>query len=88
MKLLLGTIAACALIALPAMAGLPDGAGQLTVPSAQNSGVGIPGLPGTESGPAIRPHGAFAKGNQNDLALREQDSAGIVGEPDSESGLQ
>lgn len=53
MRRSLGTLTVCALMALPAIAKLPDGAGQVTVPSAQNSGVGIPGLPGTESGPAI-----------------------------------
>jgi hypothetical protein len=60
------------------------GAGQVTVPSGQNSGAGIPGKPGNKSGPTAN-HSTATTGvgaNSNDQrneGVREQDSAKIPG---------
>ena len=58
------------------------------MPSAQNSGAGIPGLPGDKDGPAQLPPartGATASQAAADAAVREQDAAKIPGLPGSES---
>jgi hypothetical protein len=88
MRMVLGALAACVVIALPALAQSPNGAGQTSVPSAQNSGAGIPGQPGNKSGPAARPSGDLAaQGTENNnAAIREQDAAGIPGKPGGKSG--
>ena len=80
---------ACAAVvtaALPAWAqsANPGSAPQITVPSAQNSGAGIPGKPGTESGRA--PNSAGTGSNATNDAVREQDAAKIPGLPGSKSG--
>jgi opacity protein-like surface antigen len=58
---------------------------QITVPSAQNSGAGIAGYPGTKSGPVVR-SGLAGGTKQYDLAVVEQDPANIRGLPGSKSG--
>ena len=91
------TAAALALVAIasPAMSqtGAPAGAGQVTVPSAQNSGAGIPGQPGNKNGPAARPPsatsgaGATSSPSESDNeAARAQDAAKIPGQPGNKSG--
>ena len=64
---------------------VPGGTGQVTVPSAQNSGAGIPGQPGNKSGPAAKSSSATT-GSGNNEGVREQDSAKIPGLPGSKSG--
>ena len=87
MRMLLGALATSVVIALPALAQSPNGAGQLSVPSAQNSGAGVPGQPGNKSGPAARSSGEVgAQSNDNNAPARQQDSAGIPGKPGSKSG--
>jgi hypothetical protein len=88
------TAAAVALVAIasPAMSqtGTPAGAGQATVPSAQNSGAGIPGQPGNETAPAVRPpsttSGANSSWSSDNEAGREDDSAKNPALPGTESG--
>jgi hypothetical protein len=50
---------AFAIVTLPASAQTtaPPAGGQVTAPSGQNSGAGIPGKPGSKSGPAVKPSG-------------------------------
>ena len=85
------TAAAVALVAIasPAMSQTDAPAGARQVPSAQNSGAGIPGQPGNKNGPAARPpsatSGAGATTSDNPAA-REQDSAKIPGQPGNKSG--
>ena len=60
---LLHTAAVLALIASPALA-------QNTVnPQTQNSGAGVPGLAGSKSGPATRPHGRQQERASSDGAV-------------------
>jgi hypothetical protein len=68
-----------------AQSTVPGGSGQVTVPSGQNSGVGIPGQPGNKSGPAAKSSSATT-GSGNNEGVREQDSAKIPGLPGSKSG--
>ena len=82
MRMLLGALATSVVMALPALAQSPNTTGQTSVPSAQNSGAGIPGQPGSKSGPAARPQGT----DNGNTAVRQQDSAGIPGKPGSKSG--
>jgi hypothetical protein len=87
MRMLLGALATCAAIASPVLAQSQNGTGQTSVPSAQNSGAGIPGQPGNKSGPAARPSGDMAEqGIGNNATVREQDAAKIPGKPGSKSG--
>lgn len=82
---------ALATMASPAISqtSAPSGAGQVTVPSGQNSGAGIPGHPGNKSGPPARSSapttgaGATSPDNQ---AVRQQDAGKIPGQPGSKSG--
>ena len=69
--------------ALPVLAKTPN----LPVPSAQNSGAGIPGYAGDESGPTDFPAtvGSAARHGVNAL-VRLQDSAKIPGLAGTESG--
>jgi hypothetical protein len=77
---LLHTAAVLALIASPALA-------QNTVnPQTQNSGAGVPGLAGSKSGPATRPHDQTAGSDQTNQATRLHDPSGIQGRPGSKSG--
>jgi hypothetical protein len=78
---------ALTITAVPAMAR--TNASRVSIPSAQNSGTGIDGLPGDEDGPAVlpgispRPSVALRPFS---LAVREQDAADIRGLPGAESG--
>lgn len=90
-RFLVGAIA-FALSMLPAAAqNSPGQAGQVTVPSGQNSGAGIPGLPGSKSGPAVKSPSdttgsAANPGERSNEAVRQQDPAKIPGQPGSKSG--
>jgi Cu/Ag efflux protein CusF len=53
-----------------------------TPPSAQNSGAGIAGKPGSKSGPVAKP-GTIGQGNPT---VQQQDSAKIPGLPGNKSG--
>jgi hypothetical protein len=69
----------------------PSGTGQVTTPSGQNSGAGIPGKPGGKSGPPVRPPSATtgagaSSGEQHNDAVRQQDSSKIPGQPGNKSG--
>ena len=59
----------------------------ISVPSAQNSGAGIPGYRGDESGPTVRQGtvGSTA-GIHVNMLIRLQDPAKIAGLPGTESG--
>jgi len=85
-KIVSATMFALTIAALPALAR--TNSLNITDPSAQNSGAGIPGLPGTEDGPAVQPAtvGASAATSQEDLTVREQDAVSIPGLPGSEDG--
>ena len=64
------------------------GEGQVTVPSGQNSGAGIPGKPGSKSGPAAKssPETTGSDMNDQNRAVRQQDSSKIPGQPGNKSG--
>jgi hypothetical protein len=69
-----------------AQGAAPGGTGQTTVPNAQNSGAGLPGQAGVESGPTP-PTGTTGLGQgRHNEEIREQDSAKIPGLPGSKSG--
>ncbi len=75
----LGTVIAVALLTLPASAQVQSQqGGKITVPSAQNSGVGIQGERGSKAGPAPQ--------KPETSGVREQDSAKIPGKPGGKSG--
>ena len=59
-----------------------------TAPSAQNSGAGIPGMPGNKSGPAVKPGtvGSNSTLNQENPTVRQQDPSNIKGLPGNKSG--
>ena len=85
---------ALAAIVSPALSqtGGSSGAGQVTVPSGQNSGAGIPGQPGDKNGPPAQTPsattGAAAGSSQtpSNEGVREQDPAKIPGQPGNKSG--
>jgi len=89
LKLLMGAIA-LAIVTLPAAAQTtaPSGGGQVNAPSGQNSGAGIPGKPGSKSGPAVKPSGETTGSDMSDhnRAVRQQDSSKIPGQPGNKSG--
>jgi hypothetical protein len=89
LRLLMGAIA-LAIVTLPASAQTTDrpGDGQVTVPSGQNSGTGIPGQPGSKSGPAAKssPETTGSDMNDHNRAVRQQDSSKIPGQPGNKSG--
>jgi hypothetical protein len=78
--------------ALPAAAQTPapNAPAQVTTPSGQNSGAGIPGQPGNKSGPAVKPPsgttGATMGSSDRQDPTRLQDPAKIPGATGSESG--
>jgi hypothetical protein len=88
LRLLMGAIA-LAIVTLSASAQTTDrpGGGQVTVPSGQNSGTGIPGQPGSKSGPAAKssPETTGSDMDHN-RAVRQQDSSKIPGQPGNKSG--
>ena len=87
---LLTLATALAVVTLPASAQTtaPSGGGQTTMPSGQNSGPGIPGKPGSKSGPAVKPSGETTGSDMSDhnRAVRQQDSSKIPGQPGNKSG--
>jgi hypothetical protein len=89
LRLLTGVIA-LAIVTLPASAQTtaPPGGGQVTVPSGQNSGAGIPGKPGSKSGPAAKSSSETTGSDMSDhnRAVRQQDSSKIPGQPGNKSG--
>jgi hypothetical protein len=90
LRLLIGATA-LAIVMLPASAQTtaPSGGGQVTAPSGgQNSGAGIPGKPGSKSGPAVKPSGETTGSDMSDhnRAVRQQDSSKIPGQPGNKSG--
>src|ERR1700751_894923 len=61
----------------------------ISIPSAQNSGAGIPSLPGDEDGAAVQPGLAVGFGAArppHNSSVRERDAANIPGLPGTESG--
>ena len=89
MKLMLGAIAvamAVSAVTASAQSDKPN----VTVPSAQNSGAGIPGDPGNKNGPAVQP-GTVGSNSRTtvdgtDSTVKDQDSANIKGLPGGKSG--
>jgi hypothetical protein len=59
---------------------------QTNLPSAQNSGAGVPGQAGNKNGPAAGPRGQIAGSDQTNQTTRLQDSSGIPGKPGGKSG--
>jgi hypothetical protein len=89
LRLLTGAIA-LAIVALPASAqttGRPESA-QVTAPSGQNSGAGIPGKPASKSGPAVKSSSETTGSDMSDhnRAVRQQDSSKIPGQPGNKNG--
>jgi hypothetical protein len=87
MKIASAVLVAVAITALPAAARTTSEA-NIPIPSAQNSGAGILGLPGTEDGSAVRPGttGFGPTTNQHGVFIREQDAANVPGLPGTEDG--
>ena len=88
LRLLTGAIA-LAIVTLPASAqNTAPGGGQVTVPSGQNSGAGIPGKPGSKSGPAAKSSSETTGSDMSEQnrAVRQQDSSKIPGQPGNKSG--
>jgi hypothetical protein len=86
MKMILSAaVLALATSALPAL--VLARTSNISVPSAQNSGAGIPGDRGDESGPTVR-QGTVgsAAGRHINVLIRLQDPAKIAGLPGTESG--
>lgn len=86
-KMMSAIMFALTMTALPVMArtSIHD----VSIPSAQNSGAGIPGLPGDEDGAAVQPEstlGSSAAMRPRNASVREQDAANIPGLPGTESG--
>jgi hypothetical protein len=81
---------ALAIVTLPASAQTTarPGGGDVTVPSGQNSGAGIPGHPGSKSGPAAKSQSETTGTDmdQHNRTIREQDSSKIPGQPGNKSG--
>ena len=73
-----------AIIATPAVAQ-NTGTAPNSSPSAQSSGVGITGRPGSESGPAVTTQGRTATGQTNPTT-QLQDPSKIAGKPGGKSG--
>jgi hypothetical protein len=89
LRVLMGTaVFAMLTLAASAQNTAPQGGGQVTVPSGQNSGAGIPGKPGNKSGPAVKPSGETTGSDMSDhnRAVRQQDSSKIPGQPGNKSG--
>jgi hypothetical protein len=60
---------------------------QSVAPSTQNSGAGVPGQPGNQSGPAKSGDTTGAAGSSGQSSTtRQQDSSGIQGMPGNKSG--
>jgi hypothetical protein len=67
---------------LPALAQAPStgGEGQPPAPTAPNSGAGIPGQPGNQSGPAAKPTGSAESAPSDQQNARNQDASNIPGQ--------
>jgi hypothetical protein len=76
-----------AMTALPVSAQTQNqgGSAPVTTPSAQNSGTGISGQSGTQSGPSPSSPGSAAADEDSRFA-QQQDSAKIPGKPGGKSG--
>lgn len=79
-------------LSVPATAQVRSPAdGKITIPSAQNSGAGIPGQPGNKSGPAPKASetsGTRVPSNPDETVspTQEGDSAKIPGKPGGKAG--
>jgi len=78
----------CALVLSGVTASAQSNNPPATAPSGQNSGAGIPGQPGSKSGPAAQKGtvGSTATTKQGNTTTQEQDSAHIKGLPGNKSG--
>src|SRR5262245_33580673 len=89
LRLLTGAMS-LAIVTLPALAQTtaPPVGSQVTLPSRQNSGAGIPGKPGSKSGPAAKSPSETTGSDMSDQnrAVRQQDSSKIPGQPGNKSG--
>jgi hypothetical protein len=80
-----------AALAMPALAqsSAANPPAQTIAPSTQNSGAGVPGQSGNQSGPAARSGtdttGTTSNSGQNSTT-RQQDSSGVQGMPGNKSG--
>jgi len=86
MSKIIGTILLALAMAGPALARTSNA--NIMIPSAGNSGAGIPGLAGTEDGCAVQPGtvGSAAAAGQYNLSVREQDDANLPALPGTEAG--
>ena len=80
----LAIVAVFAVISTPALAQ-NTGTAPNSSPSAQGSGVGIAGQPGSESGPSVDAQGHTVTGRSNPTT-QQQDTSKIAGKPGSKSG--
>ena len=88
LRLLMGATA-LAIVTLPASAQTtsPPAGGQVTAPTGQNSRAGIPGKPGSKSGPAAKSSSPETAGSDDhNRAVRQQDSSKVPGQPGNKSG--
>ncbi|WP_407176897.1 hypothetical protein [Bradyrhizobium sp. STM 3562] len=85
-KIVGAVVLALAIAAPPALARTMSS--NITIPSAQNSGVGIHALAGTEGGPAAQlgTIGSAAAPSRYSMSLAEQDASRIPGLPGTEAG--
>jgi hypothetical protein len=85
MRIVSAAVLALSMIAVPTLARMSSS--NLSIPSAQNSGVGIHGFAGTEAGSAVRPGiVGSAAARRNDMPVREQDASNIPGRRGTEAG--
>lgn len=85
MRIASTVVVALAISAMPALAQTtkPDVS---DAPSAQNSGAGVPGLPGNKSGPAVKSGTVGSGTEQHNPTVKQQDPSNIKGLPGNKSG--
>jgi hypothetical protein len=87
MRRMIMAIALSSVVLVPAAIAQHKESDVSTAPSAQNSGAGIAGQPGGESGPAAKPGTiGSSSSNQGNPAVQQQDPAKIPGLPGNKSG--
>jgi len=85
MRRMIVAVALASAVLVPAAIAQHKESDVSTAPSAQNSGTGIAGQPGSKSGPAAKP-GTIGSSNQGNPAVQQQDPAKIPGLPGNKSG--
>jgi len=73
-------------VTTPALAQNAQSIQQQPQPTSPNSGAGIPGQPGSKSGPAVKPPSATTGPGVDSGEGRNQDAAKVPGLPGNKSG--